>query len=147
MEKRLQVIGHSFGVVIDKPLLKVLGMGRGSVVKLTTDGRRLILERVDQENRVAPSADPRLVLDATAVAKALMNQHGLWTDDFKKLHHKHWRPMAYMGWLGYARAENMTEDELATMRRFEACLAALKVGATKDEAIARALSAHPIEDR
>ena len=147
MEKRLQTVGNSFALVIEKPMLKLLGLGRGSVVKLTTDGRRLILERVDQENRVAPSADPRLVLDATAVAKALMNQHGLWTDDFKKLHHKHWRPMAYIGWLGYARAEKVTEDDLATMRRFEACLAELKVGATKDEAIARALSAHPIEDR
>jgi hypothetical protein len=148
MEKRLRSIGNSFGLVIDKPVLRMLGMGRGSILKLSTDGRRLIVERVDLLDQAPPpSSDPRLKLDAIAVAKTLMNRFGVGREEYERLHHKQWRPTRYIAHLECARPEEVTEADLTTMRRLEACLAECQAGATRDEAIARALAAHPIGDR
>jgi len=146
MEKRIKAMGNSFGLVIDKPMLRMLGLGRGSVVKLTTDGRRLVIERVDTSNRIEPSRDPRLELEASAVARALLDRFGLWIDDFKRLHHAGWRPLAYIGWLEGVPSENLNAADLETMRRLEACLAECQAGATKEDAIAHALRAHPLGD-
>lgn len=42
------MIGNSMGIIIDKPILDLLGIGRESEVEITTDGRRLIIEPAEE---------------------------------------------------------------------------------------------------
>ncbi len=48
MRKSLTMIGNSMGIIIDKPILDLLGIGRESEVEITTDGRRLIIEPAEE---------------------------------------------------------------------------------------------------
>lgn len=52
LTKRLTKIGDSIGLVIDRPILALLGLERGDMVQLRVDGNRLIVEQAaeaDQE--------------------------------------------------------------------------------------------------
>lgn len=48
MRKSLTMIGNSMGIIIDKPILDLLGISRESEVEITTDGRRLIIEPAEE---------------------------------------------------------------------------------------------------
>lgn len=43
MTKRLQAIGNSAGIIIDKPILELLGITADTELELSTDGQRLIV--------------------------------------------------------------------------------------------------------
>jgi len=63
MKKKLSAVGNSLGIVIEKPILELLGINRETELEMTTDGQRLIIEPVKQRrSRVAASA--RKVMDA-----------------------------------------------------------------------------------
>ncbi len=63
MIKKLTAIGNSLGLIIEKPILELLGIDRDTELELRTDGKLLILEPVRQgRKRVAESA--RRVMDA-----------------------------------------------------------------------------------
>jgi antitoxin MazE len=47
--KRLQVIGNSAGIIIDKPILDLLGITAETELDLKTDGERLIITPVRGE--------------------------------------------------------------------------------------------------
>lgn len=51
MKKNLTVIGNSLGIIIEKPILDLLGISKETQLEMITDGRRLILEPVKQEDR------------------------------------------------------------------------------------------------
>ena len=51
MKKNLTVIGNSLGIIIEKPILDLLGINKETELEMTTDGKRLILEPVKLENR------------------------------------------------------------------------------------------------
>ena len=46
MRKNLSAIGNSLGLVIEKPILDLLNITRGTELEVTTDGTRLIVEPV-----------------------------------------------------------------------------------------------------
>ena len=46
MVKRLQAIGNSFGVIIDKPILELLRLTPETSLDVSTDGERLIITPV-----------------------------------------------------------------------------------------------------
>lgn len=46
MRKNLSAIGNSLGLVIEKPILELLNITRDTVLEVTTDGTRLIIEPV-----------------------------------------------------------------------------------------------------
>jgi antitoxin component of MazEF toxin-antitoxin module len=46
MVKRLQAIGNSFGVIIDKPILELLRLTPDTTLDVSTDGERLIITPV-----------------------------------------------------------------------------------------------------
>jgi antitoxin MazE len=46
MQKNLTAIGNSLGIVIEKPILELLGISRETLLEMTTDGERLIIEPV-----------------------------------------------------------------------------------------------------
>ena len=53
MKKNLTVVGNSLGIIIEKPILDLLGISKETQLEVTTDGKRLILEPVKEENRAA----------------------------------------------------------------------------------------------
>jgi antitoxin component of MazEF toxin-antitoxin module len=53
LTKRLTKIGDSTGLVIDKPILDLLGFSRGDEVQLKIEDRRLIIGPVDEADRAA----------------------------------------------------------------------------------------------
>lgn len=44
MKKRLSKHGNSFAIIIDKPILDLLSINEKTVLTLTTDGSRIIIE-------------------------------------------------------------------------------------------------------
>lgn len=51
MRKKLTVVGNSLGIIIEKPILDLLGISKETQFEMITDGKRLILEPVREENR------------------------------------------------------------------------------------------------
>lgn len=47
MKKSLTTVGNSLGIIIEKPILDLLGIKRDTPLEMSTDGRRLIIEPVD----------------------------------------------------------------------------------------------------
>ena len=74
MTKRLQVIGSSAGIIIDKPILELLRITPETELDLETDGERLI---------ITPLRAPREVRRELAVVQArVLRKHA---KTFKKL--------------------------------------------------------------
>lgn len=46
MQKNLTAIGNSLGIVIEKPILELLGITKETVLEMRTDGERLIIEPI-----------------------------------------------------------------------------------------------------
>jgi antitoxin MazE len=63
MKKKLSAVGNSLGIVIEKPILELLGINRETELEMTTDGQRLIIEPVKQR-RQRVTASARKVMDA-----------------------------------------------------------------------------------
>jgi len=53
MKKNLTAIGNSLGIIIEKPILDLLGISKETPLEMITDGKRLILEPVREEDRTA----------------------------------------------------------------------------------------------
>lgn len=51
MTKRLQAIGNSAGIIIDKPILELLGITPETELELSTDGQRLIITPLSEKSR------------------------------------------------------------------------------------------------
>jgi len=49
MTKRLQAIGNSAGIIIDRPILDLLGITQETYLDLKTDGKRLIITPLESE--------------------------------------------------------------------------------------------------
>ena len=67
LTKRLTKIGDSTGLVIDKPVLELLGLARGDEVELKIENGRLVVGAVD--------ATTRAKLDRARFAKAKARVH------------------------------------------------------------------------
>ena len=74
MTKRLQAIGNSAGIIIDRPILDLLGITQKTDLDIKTDGKRLIITPLESE----PSRRGRL---AKVQARAL-HRHA---ETFRKL--------------------------------------------------------------
>jgi len=61
MAKRLQAIGNSAGIIIDKPILELLGITTDTELELTTDGERLIITPVRERARRLAKVQARVV--------------------------------------------------------------------------------------
>jgi hypothetical protein len=49
MIKTLRPVGNSLGLIIDRPILKLLGIDRQTQLRLTTDGKILYIEPVARD--------------------------------------------------------------------------------------------------
>ena len=59
MEKALTHLGNSFAIVVDRAICKLLGLGHGSIVKMTVQDGRLIIERTGKRREPSPRAQSR----------------------------------------------------------------------------------------
>lgn len=57
MKKNLTVIGNSLGIIIEKPILDLLGISKETQLEIITDGQRLIIEPVKTEDRAEKIKD------------------------------------------------------------------------------------------
>lgn len=73
MRKSLTMIGNSMGIIIDKPILDLLGISRESEVEITTDGRRLIIE---------PAEETGATVEVQKLSKKVLKTH---SKTFRKL--------------------------------------------------------------
>ncbi len=64
MRKKLSAIGNSLGIVIEKPILELLGIDRDTELDLRTDGERLIIEPIRGARRARVKAAVRRAMDA-----------------------------------------------------------------------------------
>ena len=75
MRKKLSAIGNSVGIVIEKPILELLKIDRDTELEMTTDGKRLVLEPVDEaagaahKKRVAKASEEVLAAHAETFRK------------------------------------------------------------------------------
>ena len=53
MKKNLITIGNSLGIIIEKPILDLLGISKETQLEIITDGHRLIIEPVGRPDRAA----------------------------------------------------------------------------------------------
>ncbi len=56
MRKKLSAIGNSLGIVIEKPILELLDIGRETELDMRTDGERLIIEPIRGTKRAKVKA-------------------------------------------------------------------------------------------
>ena len=49
MKKNLTIIGNSLGIIIEKPILDLLGIKKETELEIITDGQRLIIEPVREK--------------------------------------------------------------------------------------------------
>ena len=59
MIKTLRPVGNSLGLIIDRPILELLGIDRGTQLRVTTDGRVLYIEPVAREGPDENESRPR----------------------------------------------------------------------------------------
>lgn len=51
MRKNLTAIGNSFGIVIEKPILDLLGIDKETQLEISTNGKHLIIKPVREISR------------------------------------------------------------------------------------------------
>lgn len=63
MHKQIKQFGNSLGIVIEKPILELLGITKDTVLEMTTDGKVLTLRPAQQGIDAAELADHLEALD------------------------------------------------------------------------------------
>ena len=72
MRKKLSAIGNSLGIVIEKPILELLGITRETELEMTTEGGKLIIAPVRRTRRArVKSAIDRVLVDHAATLRKL----------------------------------------------------------------------------
>ena len=62
MTKRLSIVGNSAALIIDKPILELLGIGMDTDLNIHTDGQNLIISPIKQaQNRRVQVAHMRVL--------------------------------------------------------------------------------------
>jgi len=142
MEKTLTPNGNSLALTIERPLLKALGITKKTVLKITTDGRRLLVEPI----RIDPAAKAHELsalgqLDAYRMLYTLVHHLGMSQQHFAQVspRRKH-----FVGLLGVLQAQlELDEADLLTVERLNVCRTMLAKGGTWENAIAEALRVRP----
>jgi hypothetical protein len=117
----------------------MLNIGRDTLLRMTTDGRRIILEPV---GKTPPP--PALTLDARSVIDELQD-YGIGEQELGALHHDPdiKRVPRYIGWLMLVDLNGPTDVEAQTLQRFAQCLEERRAGKDWPEAIAAANARFP----
>jgi antitoxin component of MazEF toxin-antitoxin module len=151
VEKKLFKIGNSVALVIDKPLRATLGIKATTLVRVTTDGQRLIVEPCgERSEEVQRSLNVSEKIRAQAVAWDLLTRYDMSNHRFERLS-SGWdargrlRSHRYKMWVEDVDWATLTDAERRVVRRFEVAHRVLRSGATWEAAIAEALGAEPFD--
>lgn len=97
MLKKLVKYGNSTALILDRAILELLNMGEGSTVKLTTDGKSLIITPAPETEKAAPvpstgmeamiavGREKQVALEADPKKKKLMDEWAPGTEKFTQL--------------------------------------------------------------
>lgn len=141
MDKHLVRVGNSFGVIIERSICRLLGMTAGTELRITTDGRRIVIEPVD-----APAIQPDEQLDVVRLVYTV-------TDSMPFELHEQLHPaltgrrscVTSVIWAKKVRDDPRPGDELF-VRRYQRCLDAKRAGASWEAAAATAVSEVPVPE-
>jgi len=141
--KRLCHLGNSLALIIDKPLLRSLGLGTRTELIVYSDGRRIIAERLPR-----PAHDPaeaaRIAFDLRKTAfleTAELLEHAIGPQHMEQLGAGHTQFRSFRSRIAYAT--NGTPSELLLMDRLEHVRAAWDTRPSTEEAIRLAVVAVP----
>jgi hypothetical protein len=84
VKKKLIPQGDGKAIVIDLPLLAIIGAESATELELTTDGRRLILSVPSRSSVGFDRNDPKV---AVRLLEELARVYGFTSEEFKMLHH------------------------------------------------------------
>lgn len=136
MEKKLTTSGNSLALVIDETIARLLGLTKDTIVSLTIDGHRLIVEPRDK-------AAPKRKVRSVTVGEV---RKTLWLLDWQKMKNEHFVALSegtprevFEGALGLEKVDPLT------VKRLMACLERREANPTEpwSERVAAVLSAHP----
>ena len=140
MEKRLTSVGNSVAMIIDRALCRMFDLRRGSSVRVSVDGQRIVIEPLGVH---APprQPSPRPAPTTVQIVETLVIRN-IPASAIARLHPgiKHPRPHAMLiGWADGLGPSPSPEDQLIA-RRMHICLAQLLAGVAWDAAVDAALS-------
>lgn len=85
MKKRLCMIGNSLAVIIDAPIRRMLNLGTRSVLRVTTDGRRIIIEPTGEILEPSELRNARRALRARSEAETSARKTGDGDDRYEEI--------------------------------------------------------------
>ncbi|CAN5915383.1 hypothetical protein BH11MYX3_BH11MYX3_44310 [soil metagenome] len=161
MEKKLTVHGNSLALTIDRPLLRMLKIGRTTTLRISTDGRVLIIEPLPMDpiasadKCVTRSTAPagRLTvkeeIDAKVMVSQLIDTWGMEASHFGAMYPGGAKSikdiLCYRGWLNAADLAAEGDEVQTTLRRFWECYRQLRAGAKWTDAVKTALERVPLD--
>jgi antitoxin component of MazEF toxin-antitoxin module len=155
MQKHLSRIGNSLGLLIDRPILRMLGITQETPLRISHDGKRILIEPIrGAPPRPAPvpaalveaMPDPYQQLegiDAEQTARELYNLWGMENEHVEALHHRCKDMLRYEAWAGSFDIGTRDDDDRQTVQRLAACLDERRAGKAWPEAIEAALASFP----
>ena len=75
MTKRLSIVGNSAALIIDKPILELLGIGMDTDLNIHTDGHNLIISPINQEQNARAQVAHRRVLSRHDLTFRKLSKH------------------------------------------------------------------------
>ena len=142
MHKQLIRVGNSLAVVIDKSTRALLGIAPETLMRIWTDGRRLILEPENAPRAVTPPEE----LTVRQIVHELIDLHGINRDHVALIHgmaKPPFSPMLAVGWAdGLSNVAG--ERDVVIMRRYHACLASRRAGVSWDATLERVALEFPL---
>lgn len=72
MNKKLTKHGNSLALVIDQPILKILNIDGTTELKITTDGKKIIIEPMTEIKKRTVSRDAKM----QQIYEELINEYG-----------------------------------------------------------------------
>ena len=142
MYRQLIRVGNSLAVVIDKPTRALLGIAPETLMRIWTDGRRLVLEPENAPRAVTPPEE----LTVRQIVHELIDLHGLSRDHVAVIHGLATPSFSQMLAVGWADGLSnvATERDVAIMHRYHACLTSRRAGVSWDATIERVVLEFPL---
>lgn len=157
MNKKLIPMEGGMAVVLEIPLLAIIGAEGVTEMELTTDGQRLILSPLRPARREAPTPvspgqpnvdasgfDADNPKESLRVMRVLQAKHGFTQEHFRQLHH--FGPKASLqAHINYCAGTGRFKSETNPIvgQRLYLCLQLREKRATWEDAIARARKEYP----
>jgi hypothetical protein len=152
MDKKLVRVGNSLAVVLDKPFRHALGIKPTTLVRVMTDGKRIIIEPSGERPvEIKRTEEVSERMRAVAIARELLTYYSLGNELFAEFtcgwpgQRPRLRVRVYQHWLERVEWESLTDGERRVIRRFDVLYSVLRGEKDWPTAIAAALSAEPFD--